>query len=78
MSYPYRADFGECLYTKSGRGATVKGYVNVRSSEDNLISALSKAPVVVIVQANANKWQSYAGGILYDKNCTTLVNHAVS
>jgi C1A family cysteine protease len=66
-NYPYTAKDGTCVYSssKAFTGATVTGFVDVTSKdEDALMDAVATQGVISIAVNAAHHWQLYSGGIL--------------
>jgi len=66
-NYPYTAKDGTCVYSasKAFTGATVTGFVDVTSKdEDALLDAVATQGVISIAVNAAHHWQLYSGGIL--------------
>jgi len=80
LSYPYTGKCGNsCRFTKSGIGAKLTAYAeNNIISEALLQQLLQNGPVTAEVNANTESFQTYAGGIFLDRECTaTEVNHSL-
>jgi len=76
-SYRYTAQGGSCKASSCDVAlpkGTVTGHVNVGKSSSGLLSALSKQPVSVTV--NAGQLQFYGNGII-NKPCSGSINHAI-
>ncbi|KAK1151588.1 cathepsin K-like [Acipenser oxyrinchus oxyrinchus] len=79
-AYPYTGEQGECIYNKTGRAATCKGFKEIpEGSERALHSAVAKVgPVSVGIDATLSSFQFYKRGIYYDPACNKdNINHAV-
>merc|ERR1712116_23048 len=65
--------------TVSNRGATLSGYVSVRSgSETDLMNAVgSTGPVSVGINASGSGFQQYSSGVYRDSGCSKSINHGV-
>lgn len=78
--YPYEGSEGTCRFRKDCIGATVTGYVDVPSGDED---ALQKAvgtigPVSVAIDASQFSFQLYSGGIYDEENCSsTELDHGV-
>jgi len=80
-SYPYTAQDGDrCLFNKAHIGATVTGYVDIPTGDED---ALKKAvatvgPVSVAIDASHESFQSYHDGIYDEEECSTQqLDHGV-
>ncbi|XP_071040398.1 cathepsin L-like peptidase isoform X1 [Parasteatoda tepidariorum] len=80
-SYPYTAEDGpKCLFKKTNVGATVTGYVDIPTGDEN---ALKKAvatvgPVSVAIDASNFSFQLYQDGIYDESSCSTSqLDHGV-
>jgi len=76
--YPYTAQNGYCNTNKQQRKISVTHkYVNIQSySDQQLVAALQRGPVSVLVDANDRNFQHYRGGIM-TSSCGTQLDHAV-
>ena len=71
---------GNCVTTGYANIAKTAptGFVNVApNSVAALLSAVAQHPVAVGVQASSDIFQFYAGGIISDASCGTMIDHAV-
>lgn len=76
-SYPYTAAVGTCNAVACTPAATITGFMPVAASDDMaLLTAVTKQPVSVAVEADENSFQFYAGGVLTEA-CGTILNHEV-
>ncbi|CAL5403766.1 unnamed protein product [Camellia sinensis] len=77
-AYPYQGINGNCDKTKAANHiATISGYVNVTSNNENsLQAAVAKQPVSVGIDAGGYAFQLYAGGI-FSAHCGEDLNHGV-
>lgn len=78
--YAYVADNQPCWTTAANRTvASMDSYVKVKPNDQNaLMAGLTKAPVAVSIEANAN-FQHYKSGVFDDATCftgTANLNHA--
>jgi len=79
-SYPYTAEDGTCHFKKGNVGATVTGYVDIPSGDED---ALKKAvatvgPVSVAIDASHESFQTYQDGIYDEPDCSsTELDHGV-
>jgi len=79
-SYPYTARDGECRFKKAHVGATVSGFVDVESGdEDALVAALATVgPVSVAIDASQFSFQFYSKGIYVEEECSSeYLDHGV-
>ncbi|GFV95228.1 cathepsin L [Trichonephila clavipes] len=72
-SYPYTAEDGSCHFKKSNVGATVTGYVDIPTGDED---ALKKAvatvgPISVAIDASHDSFQSYQDGIYDEPECSS-------
>jgi len=75
--YPYRASRGSCRFSASKVKAKVTQVYKVSPS----VSAMKDAvygSAIISVRVNANKVQSYHGGIITASGCPASPNHAVN
>jgi len=75
-SYPYTAHQGKCHFDKAKVSATVSGFVDIPTGdEDALKEALATAgPVSVAVDATEDKFMFYKDGVFVDKGCGNKMN----
>lgn len=75
-TYPYTAHQGKCHFDKSNLGATVSGFVDIPSgNEDALKEALATVgPVAVAIDATEDKFMFYKDGVFVDKGCGNTMN----
>jgi len=79
-SYPYKAVDGKCHFSASNVGATVSGYVDVQTKdEDALKQAVGTVgPVSIAIDASHISFQLYSHGIYYERFCSqTRLDHGV-
>jgi len=76
--YPYTAQDAYCNRNKQQRKVSVTHkYVNIRSNSDQqLVTALQRGPVSVLVDAGDRNFQHYRGGVM-TQSCGTQLDHAV-
>jgi len=79
QSYPYKMKQNTCspggcdvAIPKGG----VTGYTDVKQTESAMLSALSKQPVSIAIEADKSAFQSYTTGVL-QANCGTQLDHGV-
>lgn len=73
-AYPYTGVGGTCKKSKCTNAATIKGFTNVASNKNALLSAIVQQPVSVAVDAES--WMNYSSGI-FSKACGTSLDHGV-
>ncbi|GIY59260.1 cathepsin L [Caerostris darwini] len=71
-SYPYTAQDGTCHFKKAAVGATVTGYVDIPSGDED---ALKKAvatvgPISVAIDASHDSFQTYQDGVYDEPECS--------
>jgi cathepsin L len=77
-AYPYTASDGSCAESRCKSAVTISGYKNVaQSNEPQLQAAVAQQPVSVAVDASANFWQFYSGGVAPSSQCGTQLDHGV-
>ena len=75
--YAYHASQGQCATTCS-KVSTISGFRNVQPyNVSSLLEALAIGPVSVAIQANAQSFQLYTGGIYNDPGCGVQLDHGV-
>ena len=79
--YPHTEKEGKCLGSEKKRAAKINGYEIVRSGEHNLLEAVAKQPVTVLIAADDN-FVHYKGGIFGSGPCGPIkslkLSHAVT
>jgi len=76
-SYPYVAQDQTCQ-TTCKPVFNIKGFTDVTpGSEDQLMSASTKTPVSIAIEADQQVFQFYSGGVLDDASCGTQLDHGV-
>jgi len=75
--YPYTATDGTCKTTCTNAGGQkITGFVNVKANDENdLLRAISLAPVSVAVQASG-AFQFYSGGV-FNATCGKQLDHGI-
>lgn len=69
-SYPYMNSDGFCRATTTTIGATITGYANITDGVPGLNDALHNVgPISVSVDAAADTFYFYQGGLYYDEEC---------
>jgi cathepsin L len=70
-SYPYTAEDGtSCNYNSANSGATIDGYNNVTTGDENdLLNKGTSGPVSVAIDASQNSFQFYSSGVYSDPGC---------
>jgi len=79
-SYPYEAVNGACRYNPGNIGATVTGWVDIASgNEDALLAACAdNGPISVAIDASQSSFQFYSSGVYYEPACSTsTLDHGV-
>merc|ERR550517_7582 len=79
-AYPYTAHQGQCQYDDSMYGATLSGWENIRSGdEEDLMAAVSQVgPVSVAIDAGHPGFQLYKFGVYHSIFCShNKLNHGV-
>lgn len=79
-SYPYTARDGSCHFKKSDVGATVTGFVDIPSGdEDALKQAVATiGPISIAIDASHESFQSYESGIYDEPECSSdQLDHGV-
>ncbi|CAL1272228.1 unnamed protein product [Larinioides sclopetarius] len=79
-SYPYTAQDGNCNFKPDSVGATVTGYVDIPSGdEDALKQAVATiGPVSVAIDASHDSFQSYQDGVYDEPECSSdALDHGV-
>ncbi|GIY98090.1 cathepsin L [Caerostris extrusa] len=71
-SYPYTAEDGTCHFKKADVGATVTGYVDIPTGDED---ALKKAvatvgPISVAIDASHDSFQTYQDGVYDEPECS--------
>jgi cathepsin L len=78
QAYPYTAADGSCVESKCQSAVTITGYKDVaQNNEPQLQAAVAQQPVSVAVDASANFWQFYGGGVAPTAQCGTELDHGV-
>lgn len=77
-NYPYTASNGYCNSRKMAHKVSVThSHINVRSRSDSqLVAALNRGPVSVLIDASDSTFQHYRGGV-FRQYCGTRLDHAV-
>jgi len=79
-SYPYKAAQGTCMKSSCTVGIPeggVTGYMDVGANDmQAMMSAVSKNPVSIAIEADKRAFQLYHGGVLSD-DCGTQLDHGV-
>jgi len=76
--YPYTAQDAYCNQNKARKRISVTHkYVNIQSNSDRqLVAALQRGPVSVLIDASDRNFQHYRGGVM-TASCGTRLDHAV-
>jgi KDEL-tailed cysteine endopeptidase len=76
-AYPYKGVDGTCKKkVKNVAGTTVKKHTDVASNEKALMSALTKQPVSIAIEADQQGFQFYKSGV-FTAACGTALDHGV-
>ncbi|CAL4155913.1 unnamed protein product [Meganyctiphanes norvegica] len=79
-SYPYKAKNGNCTFKPDNVGATVTGFVDIKSGSEK---ALEKAvatvgPISVAIDASQPTFHFYKKGVYHDTKCSSVhLDHGV-
>ncbi|GIZ03445.1 cathepsin L [Caerostris extrusa] len=79
-SYPYTAQDGTCHFKKADVGATVTGYVDIPTGDEEALkqAVATIGPISVAIDAAHESFQTYQDGIYVEPECTTdQLDHAV-
>jgi len=77
-AYPYTATGPNPCKTGMTSYATISSFTDVIvGSEDDLLSAATKQPVSVAIEADQASFQQYASGVYTDTGCGTTLDHGV-
>jgi len=79
-SYPYEAEDDTCRFKPADVGATVSGYVDVPSMDEDALmqAAASIGPISVAIDASHFSFQLYRNGIYKEPKCSqTQLDHGV-
>lgn len=80
-SYPYKAVDQKCHFKAADVGATVTGYTDIPSGDENaLTNAIATiGPISVAIDASNWSFQMYQSGVYDEPNCsTTELDHGVT
>jgi len=80
QSYPYEAKDDTCRFKKADVGATVSGYVDVPSQDEDALMQASAAigPISVGIDAAHQSFQLYRNGVYNEPQCSsTRLDHGV-
>jgi len=78
--YPYTAEDGRCKFDKSKVVASLTGYVDVTSGDEDALkqAVATVGPVSVAIDASHWSFQSYSGGVYYESSCSSRqLDHGV-
>ncbi|GFS28309.1 cathepsin L [Nephila pilipes] len=72
-SYPYTAQDGTCHFKKSDIGATVTGYVDIPTGDEEALkqAVATIGPISVAIDASHESFQTYQDGIYDEPECST-------
>jgi len=79
-SYPYTARDGKCKFNKATIGATVTGFVDVKSKDENALqqAVATVGPISVAIDASHFSFQFYHKGVYNERRCSqTRLDHGV-
>jgi len=79
-SYPYTAQDGTCHFKKSAVGATVTGFVDIPSGDEDALKKAVAAigPISVAIDASHESFQTYESGIYDEPDCSSYqLDHGV-
>ena len=79
-TYPYHAHQEKCHFNKKSVGATVSGYVDVPSGDEEALkeAVATIGPVSVAIDVTEDKFMLYKDGIFVDNTCSNQeLNHGV-
>jgi cathepsin L len=78
-SYPYTAQDGTCAFKAADVGATLTGFTNVNTGDENdLLTKAFQGPTSVAIDASQSSFQFYSTGVYYDSGCSsTQLDHGV-
>lgn len=80
-SYPYKATNQKCQFKAANIGATITGYIDIKSGDENAFTnAIALiGPISSAVDASQSSFQFYSNGIYSDPNCSsTQIDHGVT
>lgn len=78
--YPYQAVQGPCRFRGDCIGATVTGFVDIPSGNEEALrqATATVGPISVVIDASHSSFQLYSGGIYDEENCSsTKYDHGV-
>lgn len=78
--YPYEGKAEECRYEEAHSGGTDRGYVQLKSEDEEelKIAVATVGPIAVAIDANHDSFQFYSEGIYYEPECSAEeLSHAV-
>ena len=78
-SYPYKGRDDKCHFNKDTVGATLSGYVDVKTGDENALreAVATMGPISVAIDVK-DKFMLYKEGIYVDKSCSSKeLNHGV-
>jgi len=78
-SYPYTAEDGTCSYSAANSGATLTGFTNVNTGDENDLQVkVHTGPTSVAIDASHSSFQFYSSGVYVEPNCSTSqLDHGV-
>ncbi|KAJ8943320.1 hypothetical protein NQ318_004761 [Aromia moschata] len=76
--YPYTGSDGYCEFTASKSVLTISGWYDLPSSEYALQDAVANVgPVAAAMNAQLQSFSYYEGGIYWDSDCSSQIDHGV-
>ncbi|XP_054713109.1 procathepsin L-like [Uloborus diversus] len=79
-SYPYEAEDDTCRFNPANVGATVKGYVDIPTTDEDALKQASATigPISVAIDASHESFQTYKSGVYSEPECDPQVlDHGV-
>ncbi|KAI1303085.1 Procathepsin L [Halotydeus destructor] len=79
--YPYRGDDESCSYSPKKRGATVKSFVDIKSTNETAlqVALATIGPISVAIDASSDDFQFYKSGVYDNKRCSSKqLDHGVT
>jgi len=80
-SYPYKAVDQKCKFKAANVGATVTGFTDITSGDEDALTAAiaSIGPIAVAIDASHDSFQLYSSGIYNEPDCSsTELDHGVT
>ncbi|XP_055946898.1 procathepsin L-like [Argiope bruennichi] len=79
-SYPYTAEDGTCHFKRSAVGATVTGYVDIPTGDEEALKkeVATVGPISVAIDASHDSFQTYQDGVYDESECSSeQLDHGV-